>query len=225
MDRVSPETTPARVAFEPDKVATPQVEPLPSPLAEKAARAQNNGRHSERIAKSRRSRSSRPANSSRLHPRGTKRRSLSPGEVVVGTLAGINDDGQPLVRHPLDPSGRAALARTAVPISPEQVDREIVLAFESGNIERPILLGVLCRPDGQDHAEGPIAPPTIRQPIVQATLDGVQLVLTGEQEIVLRCGEASLTLTREGKILIRGTYLLSRSSGVNRIKGASVQLN
>ena len=29
----------------------------------------------------------------------------------------------------------------------------------------------------------------------------------------------------EGKVLIRGTYLLSRSSGVNRIKGGSVQIN
>ena len=50
-------------------------------------------------------------------------------------------------------------------------------------------------------------------------------MLTAEHEIVLRCGKASLTLTRAGKVLIRGTYLLSRSSGVNRIKGGSVQIN
>ena len=30
---------------------------------------------------------------------------------------------------------------------------------------------------------------------------------------------------RAGKVLIRGAYLLSRSSGVNRIKGGSVQIN
>ena len=50
-------------------------------------------------------------------------------------------------------------------------------------------------------------------------------MFTAESEIVLRCGEASITLTRAGKVLIRGTYLLSRSSGVNRIKGGSVQIN
>ena len=33
------------------------------------------------------------------------------------------------------------------------------------------------------------------------------------------------TLTRAGKILIRGAYLLARSSGVNRIQGGSVQIN
>jgi hypothetical protein len=42
---------------------------------------------------------------------------------------------------------------------------------------------------------------------------------------VLRCGQASVTLTKAGKVLIRGTYVSSRSSGVNRIKGGSVQLN
>ncbi len=37
-----------------------------------------------------------------------------------------------------------------------------------------------------------------------ATADGERLVLTAEKEIVLECGKASITLTRAGKILIRG---------------------
>ena len=123
-------------------------------------------------------------------------------------LAGINDAGQPLVRHSLDPSGRILVARTTVPVTSQQVDREVVLAFESGNLARPIVLGVLLRPDGQEPSAPRVAPPTVIQPIVQATLDGEQLVLSAEQEIVLRCGKASLTLTRAGKVLIRGTYLL-----------------
>ncbi|MEP7119602.1 MAG: hypothetical protein ABJE95_01785, partial [Byssovorax sp.] len=36
---------------------------------------------------------------------------------------------------------------------------------------------------------------------------------------------SSITLTRAGKILIRGAYVLTRSSGVNRIQGGSVQIN
>jgi hypothetical protein len=60
---------------------------------------------------------------------------------------------------------------------------------------------------------------------VQTTLDGESLTLTADREIVLCCGKASITLTRAGKIIIRGAYLLNRSSGVNKIKGASVQIN
>ena len=58
-----------------------------------------------------------------------------------------------------------------------------------------------------------------------AKADDEKLILTAEKEIVLRCGLASITLTRAGKVILRGAYLLSRSSGVNRIKGGSVQIN
>jgi hypothetical protein len=60
---------------------------------------------------------------------------------------------------------------------------------------------------------------------VEASVDGERLEFTASREMVFRCGEASITLTRAGKVLIQGCYLLSRSSGVNRIKGGSVQIN
>jgi uncharacterized protein (DUF2345 family) len=56
-------------------------------------------------------------------------------------------------------------------------------------------------------------------------MDGNRVEVAAKKEIVLRCGEASLTLTSAGKVLLRGTYILSRSSGVNSIKGGSVQIN
>ena len=52
-----------------------------------------------------------------------------------------------------------------------------------------------------------------------------QLVITADDEITLRCGESSITLTAAGKIILRGKYIVSRSSGVQRIKGGSVQIN
>ncbi|MGO9599193.1 MAG: DUF6484 domain-containing protein [Isosphaeraceae bacterium] len=224
MDLVSREIAPASVDAEENLAEFPIGELLPSPLAEVGTLTASGRLDDSTPLKRGGPRLRRPAIVRRRKPQ-RRRRLLAPGEVVVGTLAGINDDGQPLVRHSLDPSGRISLARTTVTINSEQIDREIVLAFESGNLGKPIVLGVLRRPDGQERSEPRVAPQTVTQPIVQATLDGEQLVLTAQQEIVLRCGKASLTLTRAGKILVRGTYLLSRSSGVNRIKGGSVQIN
>ncbi len=60
---------------------------------------------------------------------------------------------------------------------------------------------------------------------LDVTIDGRRTVITAGDEIVLRCGKSSITLTKAGKILIRGAYVSSRSSGVNRIKGGSVQIN
>ncbi len=52
-----------------------------------------------------------------------------------------------------------------------------------------------------------------------------ELVISAAEQLTLRCGESSITLTAAGKIIIRGKYIVSRSSGVQRIKGGSVQIN
>jgi uncharacterized protein (DUF2345 family) len=52
-----------------------------------------------------------------------------------------------------------------------------------------------------------------------------ELEFTAQKQITLRCGESSITLTAAGKIIIRGKYIVSRSSGVQRIKGGAVQIN
>ena len=40
-----------------------------------------------------------------------------------------------------------------------------------------------------------------------------------------RCGKASITLRRNGRVLIRGFRVETRAEAVNRIKGGSVQIN
>ena len=52
-----------------------------------------------------------------------------------------------------------------------------------------------------------------------------ELLIDAQKQITIRCGESSITLTAAGKIILRGKYIVSRSSGVQRIKGGSVQIN
>lgn len=56
-------------------------------------------------------------------------------------------------------------------------------------------------------------------------VDGKRVKIDGKDEIVLRCGQASITLRRNGRVVIRGTYVETRSKGTNRIKGGSVLIN
>jgi hypothetical protein len=132
--------------------------------------------------------------------------------VLIGTLRELDVIGSPRVDFPGNSAGILP-ARTLAPLDSSKVGRDVALLFESGNPLKPIVVGVLQRPGRPD----PKA--------VQVELDGETLVLTGRKEVVLRCGKASITLTRAGKVLLRGAYLSSRSSGVNRIKGGSVQIN
>ena len=60
---------------------------------------------------------------------------------------------------------------------------------------------------------------------LDALVDGKRVKIVGADEIVLECGKASITLRRNGKVVIRGAYVETCSEGTNRIKGAAVRIN
>jgi hypothetical protein len=133
---------------------------------------------------------------------------------VTGVLTGFSDTGAPLVDFAENKTRRPLIARSTLPVTEPRVGHEVVLVFERGDLAQPIIIG--CIQPVQQRAG---------KTTVDVKLDGEQLIFTAEKEIVLQCGKSSITLTRAGKVLIRGEYVLSRSSGVNRIKGGSVQIN
>lgn len=138
-----------------------------------------------------------------------------PGGVVIGELIALTADGTvPLVTLP--GGTRAVAARATVDLHGAHIGCRVVVSFERGDQRRPIILGVL-RAGGWPGEPDPSH--------VQIEADGERFIVTAEEQLVLRCGKASITLTKAGKVLIEGTYLSSRSSGVNRVKGGSVQLN
>lgn len=132
--------------------------------------------------------------------------------VVIGVLLDVPKANAPVVAFPGCPGDTGLAARTTTPLGREDIGAQVALMFEAGDLTRPLVIGRIQR-----------LPQTVAPTVAQ--LDGERLEFTAEREIVLRCGKASITLTRAGKVIIRGTYLSSRSSGVNRIKGGSVQIN
>lgn len=52
-----------------------------------------------------------------------------------------------------------------------------------------------------------------------------ELVLEARRGLILKCGDGSITIRADGKILIKGKDLVSHAQRVNRIKGGSVAIN
>jgi len=167
---------------------------------------------------------------------------IPPGEIIIGVFTGLNEHGKPLVNFAYNIETHPIVAISSVALNQKQTDRQVALMFEEGNIEKPIIMGVIhnqlddilenfefTSQENADEDNSKLRPENELDELTTRTddayLDGKRVVLEGKEEIVLKCGESSITLTKAGKILIRGKYLLNRSSGVNRIMGGSVQVN
>lgn len=84
---------------------------------------------------------------------------------------------------------------------------------------------VLKPSDGLAVVLGKQMMPNAEAPRTEVALDGRRVVLEAADEIVLRCGRASLVLRRNGRIQLKGANVETHAEGVNRIKGGTVQIN
>lgn len=142
----------------------------------------------------------------------------------LGRICELRKDGTLTVSH--HGAGSPVPARLAVSATRERIETAIllqqtaVLLFEQGDPQKPIVIGFLSSViDEQNAAESPPAR------IIEADVDGKRVSVTGQDEIVLQCGQASITLRRNGRVMIRGTHVETCSEGTNRIKGGQVRIN
>jgi uncharacterized protein (DUF2345 family) len=60
---------------------------------------------------------------------------------------------------------------------------------------------------------------------VELESDGERLVVSARRQLVLRCGEARITLSEDGLVEIRGEEIVTQAVGRNRMRGGSIELN
>lgn len=124
-------------------------------------------------------------------------------------VAGFDSDGAPLLRIPGLP--HPVRGRSAVALDRKSCGKMAVAMAEGGDWNAPILIGIILESGTSAKA-------------ATARLEK-RIAFEAEGEIVLRCGRSSLSMTRDGDIVIRGVNLLSRAAAVNKIKGGAVHLN
>jgi hypothetical protein len=122
-----------------------------------------------------------------------------------------------------------------------------VLVWHAGRAtERAVVLGRIAaqprrrRSSPAAREAPPDAPPAAATPTPSATSAAAvtpvmlaaspggapdELVLEAKQSLTLRVGAGSITIREDGKILIKGTDLVSHARRTNRIRGGAVSIN
>jgi hypothetical protein len=149
-------------------------------------------------------------------------RASASGPEIAGARTGtvVSVDAAGVIRVAVQGGKQPHVARLAVPASIARLEaaiaskQPVVLLFEGGDSSRPLILGFVETPAREEPAR-----------VVEADVDGQRVRIVGKDEIVLQCGSASVTLRRNGRVLIRGTHVETYSEGTNRIKGGQVRIN
>ncbi|MCL2875047.1 MAG: DUF6484 domain-containing protein [Betaproteobacteria bacterium] len=137
--------------------------------------------------------------------------------ILVGHVDKITPDGSPCVA--IEAFGLAGvLAASLTPIAEEHIGKKVALGFEAGNPRRPIILGLMFEPAQWEAASSDPAS-------LNVTHEDGRCVVSAEDELELRCGEALIRLRADGRIYLRGQYITSHADVGQRIRGGSVQIN
>lgn len=148
---------------------------------------------------------------------------------IVGQIVAINDQGQALVNFP-GAAGSPRIARSLLSdhsaVVSEALPLSVFLLFEQSDPEKPLIAGLINEsPFTAKPAEQPQSSGTLSEQPQDVLVDGKRLTITAQDEILLRCGKSSILLRRDGKVVIKGENLISRSAASNKIKGSSVSIN
>lgn len=159
--------------------------------------------------------------------------------VKVGWIAAAGVGAEPRVDFAGNPAGGPIGARVVATVDRAALEaaaltrQPVLLVFEDGDRTRPIVVALLhseSSPFAQLLAGGQaVAGETRSAPAadapVEAKVDGRRVVIEGKDEVVLSCGAASITLRKDGRVVVAGRYVEANASGTNRIRGGVVKIN
>jgi len=125
------------------------------------------------------------------------------GAPVLGCVATANAQDLTVI-YGADLAVSCEVLQTGAPVHFQAGDRVLVILPRAPG-ERGVVLGRLARYD----------PDAI----------GRHVNLNASESMTLRCGESSINLRADGKVMIRGEDVLVRAKGTKRIRAGTVSIN
>jgi hypothetical protein len=123
--------------------------------------------------------------------------------VVIGSVVSLEANGTAMVDFPGNP-GEAPLAATALlGTSKARRGANVAIMFQRGDVMKPLIMGPIEDLSDESHPDLDLSSP--EGGLIEVEMPEDELVITADKQITFSCGKSSITLTRSGKILIRGT--------------------
>lgn len=140
----------------------------------------------------------------------------------LGELLGFSERGYPVISL----AGRDDTLEvpTTVALARGDVGCAVLVSFVDGRAQQPVVTGRLLPPGPVEESTPAPARLSVEGPL-EVESDGETVTIEAGRELVLRCGQASIRLRRDGRVEVRGVDVVSRASRANWIKGGSVALN
>ena len=164
--------------------------------------------------------------------------SLAQG-LLIGKIIALSENGNPLIAFDEQTKGLPVEALTTVAIDASSIGKDVAISFAQNQGGMPIVMGVIRRLLDDvitQQQPGQVVEPSVNPEVdlssaIDSTnkpeiiVDGNKIELSAPEEITLRCGKASITLNKNGKILLKGEHVLNRMAGAFKVKSGSVHLN
>jgi len=128
--------------------------------------------------------------------------------IVIGIYISTDADGRIWLKLPIGKEDLVSAASCLCDLSGQQAGTKLAVMFVEGRIELPVVVGPVFAEFDQGHKKIP-----------------EKVEICASEQIVLKCGKATLRLQGDGSAVIRGEKVVSRASGTNRIRGGNVQIN
>jgi hypothetical protein len=125
-----------------------------------------------------------------------------------GLVIDIDESGRTLVSVPSNPPAKLLchVLDTGAALNLGIGDTVLILPA-SAEIPEPVILGRIGTVPAKE----------------KQTPD--ELVLEAKKNLTIKCGDGSITIRADGKVLIKGQDLVSHAKRSNRVKGGSVSIN
>lgn len=97
----------------------------------------------------------------------------------------------------------------------------VLVINEDGDPKRPIIIGSIVEKLDFE--------PSLKKSSVKEHkaihFKGKQITFESSGQVIIKCGNSTITMKNDGEIVLRGKKIVSRAAQSNKIKGAAVKIN